>query len=492
MNRELRPHQHQAIAMLRQSLASGKRRPVLQAATGFGKTLLAAAIVEGALRKNNRVLFTVPAISLVDQTVNAFYAEGLHDIGVMQGRHEMTDWSKPVQIASIQTLMRRPLPKADVVIHDECHRMFDFVGKWMAKPEWKSIPMIGLSATPWTKGLGKHYDDLLISATTADLIRDKYLSPFRVFAPSHPDLSHVRTVAGDYHEGDLGDTMDTPPLVADAVENWLQHGEDRPTFCFAVNRAHAKHLAEQFSRAGVPCGYVDSYTDRDEREAIAGQFRRGQIKVVCNVGCLTTGVDWDVRCIILARPTKSEMLFVQMIGRGLRTAPGKADLVVFDHSDTHARLGFVTDIHHESLDDGRERQKAKPRVQPKPSECPKCHFLRPAKVTKCPACGFKAERQCEVEVEDGELVEFGAVASAKVKVSTAEKQAWYSMLLKIADDRGYKPGWSANQYRQRFSTWPRGLSELRANPSPEVSNYVKSRMIAYAKGRKQHDAHPGS
>ena len=126
MKRELRPHQTNAIEMLRQSLGSGKRRPVLQAPTGFGKTLLAAAVVEGALAKNKRVIFTVPALSLVEQTVKAFWDDGIRDVGVIQGSNPMTDWSRPVQVASVQTLQRRPIPEADVVIIDECHRWFDF------------------------------------------------------------------------------------------------------------------------------------------------------------------------------------------------------------------------------------------------------------------------------------------------------------------------------------------------------------------------------
>src|SRR5258708_9633418 len=115
-----------------------------------------------------------------------------------------------------------------------------------------------------------------------------------------------------------------------------------------------------------------------EGSAIAKGFHAGEVDVVCNVGCLTTGIDWDVRCIILARPTKSEMLFVQMIGRGLRTADGKVDCLVLDHSDTHTRLGFVTDIHHDDLDDGKPRPKAESKAIAKlPKPRPKCTFLMP-------------------------------------------------------------------------------------------------------------------
>ncbi|WP_235919534.1 DEAD/DEAH box helicase, partial [Aureimonas psammosilenae] len=135
--------------MLRASLLAGKKRPMIQAPTGFGKTLLAAAIVEGALRKGKRVLFVVPFLSLIDQTVAAFAAQGIESVGVMQGYHPLTDGDQPVQVASIQTLQRRQLPQADIVLIDEAHRVFQFLGDWMAMPAWASVPFVGLSATPW-------------------------------------------------------------------------------------------------------------------------------------------------------------------------------------------------------------------------------------------------------------------------------------------------------------------------------------------------------
>jgi DNA repair protein RadD len=260
MKRALRPYQTHAIEMLRQSLGSGKRRPVLQAPTGFGKTRLGAEVVDRALAKQKRVIFTVPVLSLVDQTVQAFWEEGIRDVGVIQGTHAMTDWSRPIQVASVQTLQRRRLPEADLAIIDECHRWFDYYGQWMADPAWHSRPFIGLSATPWTRGLGQYFDDLVIAATTQELISEGYLSPFRVFAPSHPDLTGVRTVAGDYDEGDLSGVMNDAPLVADVVDTWRRRAENRSTFCFAVDRAHAKHLQAKFAEAAIATGYIDSFT----------------------------------------------------------------------------------------------------------------------------------------------------------------------------------------------------------------------------------------
>ena len=398
----------------------------------------------------------------------------------MQGQHELTDWQQPVQVASVQTLMRRKLPPADVVVIDEAHAWFKFYGTWMADPAWQAVPFVGLSATPWTKGLGKHYDDLLIAATTSELIDGSFLSRFRVFAPSTPDLSDVSIVRGDFAEAELSAAMQ--PLVADVVEQWLARAENRPTLCFAVDRAHAKLLQQRFDEAGVSTGYIDAYTSAEEREAIAGQFKRGQTQVVCNVGCLTTGIDWDVRCIVLARPTRSEILYTQIIGRGLRTAEGKADCLILDHSDTTRRLGFVTDIHHTTLDTGRERGDTEPRLEALPKACPVCQFLKPPKMALCPACGFKAERQCEIEHVEGDLVEM-VRAQTPASANAQDKQRYFSMLLQIAEDRGYRPGWAAASFKDKFGHWPDGLPRFPIEPEADVLAWVRSKLIRYAKRR---------
>ncbi|TNC60465.1 DEAD/DEAH box helicase, partial [Rubellimicrobium roseum] len=337
-----RPHQIEAVARLRAALAEGHKRVCLSLATGAGKTFIASMIVSGALAKGNRVCFTVPTLSLVDQTVRAFLAEGIDRIGVIQGNHPRRDAMAPVQVASVQTLARRDRPAASVVIVDECHQRSEAVRRWMK--EAPETVFIGLSATPGRDGMAGEYESLVVGATTRELIDAKVLSSFRTFAAASPDLAGVRTVAGDYHEGQLSQVMSGVRMVADVVTTWLDKGEGRPTLCFAVDRAHARNLQADFEAVGVPCGYVDAHTDDVSRRLIAERFRKGELPVVVNVRCLTTGVDWDVRCIIMARPTKSTMLWVQMVGRGLRTARGKDDCVILDHSDNSLRLGFVSDI----------------------------------------------------------------------------------------------------------------------------------------------------
>lgn len=479
----LRPHQERAIGLLRASYRQGRKRPILQLPTGAGKTFVAAAIFRSARERNPnvRLLFIVDAVSLIDQTVEAFYAQGLHSIGVIQADHMLTDWSKPLQIASVQTLQRRQMPEASIVIVDECHRQYDWLQEIMADEKWADVPFIGLTATPWSKGLGNHYDDLIVPVTMQELIDLGLLSPFRVFASAHPDLTGVKTQQGDYATGDLSDVMRDGELVADIVKTWSRLGEGRPTFAFCVDRAHAKKVQLRFQEAGIGCGYIDAYTEVSERKAIRGQLERGEIKVVANVGCLTTGVDWVVGCIILARPTKSEILLVQMVGRGLRVNEGMDDCIILDHADNTLRLGFVTDIHHPELCKAKKGERTEiERKAPLPKECPACTFLKPAKVHQCPACGFKPEARSEIEEQPGELVQ---VKRSKLNASKAEKQRWYSSLKHIARERQYSPGWVANSYRKRFGCWPRGLNESSVHPSDDVRNFVKHLQIAYAKRR---------
>ena len=481
--RPLRPHQERAIEMLRQSLGKGNKRVVLQLPTGAGKTRVAAEIALGARAKGRTVCFTAPAITLIDQTIAAFETDGVRGIGAIQAKHVRTDPFQPVQVASVQTLARRSLPHSDVVIVDECHLRHKIISEWMRQEPGKTF--IGLSATPWARGMGDDWQDLVRPVSMQDLIDAGYLSPFRVFAPTHPDLSNVATVASDYHEGQLAEVMSDNRLVADVVQTWLQRARGLPTLVFAVNLAHAKVLCDQFAAAGVRMGYCEGDTDTVERQMMVRQMQRGEIAGIVNVGTLTTGFDADVRCVVMARPTKSEMLFVQCIGRGLRTAPGKDHCLILDHADNHARLGFVTTIGHDALLTGKE--KAEPRNNEKgetlPRECPSCGAVKQR--GPCPACGFEPQRQSEIEYEEGQLVEIRPKAPKEKGLTMEQKQRWYSSLLAIARKRGWSDGWAAHAYRDKTGVWPNQLHKRPMPvPSAEVVSWVKSRDIRRAKAQE--------
>lgn len=485
VSRPLRPHQDKAMAMLRQSLAKGNKRVVLQLPTGAGKTRVAAEIVLGAREKRRSVCFTAPAISLIGQTVDAFEGDGVHGIGVIQAKHHRTDPFQPVQVASVQTLARRNLPHSDIVIVDECHMQHKVIGEWM-KAEPNKV-FIGLSATPWARGMGDLWQDLVKPVTMQELIDAGYLSPFRVFAPSHPDLSNVATLAGDYHEGQLSEVMQDNRLVADVVETWMRRARGLPTLVFAVDLAHAETLQRQFGLAGVNMGYCDAHTDLVEREHLFGQMKRGHLAGIVNVGTLTTGVDADVRCVVMARPTKSEMLFVQCIGRGLRTAPGKDHCLILDHADNHARLGFVTDIGYDALLKGKEKPEPKAKDEKPerlPRECPSCGAIKAR--GPCPACGFEPTRKSEIEYEEGQLIEIAPKVAKAGEPTMADKANFHAEVLGLARERGYAKGWAAHKYREKFGVWPVGQAKhvIPRPPSDAVRSFVKSREIAFAKAKE--------
>jgi superfamily II DNA or RNA helicase len=487
--RELRPHQTRALSMLRASIAAGRNRPVLNAPCGFGKTVIASQFTRCALLEGGTVIMTVPMKSLIPQTVEMFRSEGISTVGVMQADNPLTNRTMPVQVATVQTLMRRDIPKASVVLIDENHIQFDFVRKWMTDPAWKDVPFIGLSATPWAKGMGQYWNDLCIPTSTRELIDAGFLSNFRVFAPPSgikPDLSKIgvshQAHGKDYVVGQLSAEMRKAALVADAVDTWKSMAFGRPTLVYAVDRAHADALHVRYCDAGIDARYVDAFTPLKEREEIKQASRRGEVEVVVSIGTMIIGCDWPwVSCLQICRPTKSEMLHVQITGRGLRKSDGKDYCLILDHTRNTETLGLVTDIHHETLSEDDKEVRGKSKAEEAlPKECPKCHHIKPPKVSICPNCGFHAKKQNTVTTAKGTLEE---VKATKKKASKGDKQIWWSGLLYHACVRGYARGWAAHKYQEKFGVWPKDVRDIPTEPTPEVLRYIQSRNIAWAKRR---------
>ena len=199
------PFQTTLLEEIYKLIRGGYLRIVAQLPTGGGKTFVASIIIRGAIGHGKRVAFIAPALGLIDQTVAVLHSEGITDVGVMQAYHELTDHRCAVQVCTIQTLSRRGLPDVDVIIIDEVHIGNKFFQKIFEDQRFKDKVIIGLSATPWSKGLGKRFQKLTTGATTKQLQDLGFLAPFRVFAPGKSaDLSGVHTRMGDYVEGELG------------------------------------------------------------------------------------------------------------------------------------------------------------------------------------------------------------------------------------------------------------------------------------------------
>jgi DNA repair protein RadD len=493
----LRPDQTLAIDNLRELLRSTSRA-IVQAPTGAGKTVMMSDMVTRARAKHKKVIVTVPAISLIDQTVQALATQGLHDeVGVIQAKHMQTDWGRPVQVCSVQTLQRRwqdgQMPEADLVLVDEVHKMFDLFSKWIPDPKWTKVPFIGFSATPWSEGLGKLYNNSLLVATSiTKLIEQKTLVPFRTFAPDSPDLSGVRSTTGrdgsDFVAADLDEIMRPAKLVANIVETWKQLASGRVTVAFCCSRAHADQVAKEFNGAGIGAGYLDCESSMSERREVRKAMLRGEIMVVCNVDVIGLGVDWpEVSCIIYARPTKSDMRFVQNIGRGLRSCEGKADLLILDHSTTTQRLGFVDEIYnfHEGLSDEKIKTQAQP-VVAMPKICPNCFMLKPPRTPVCPHCGHEAKVDVKpVMVKRGSLRELRpGDESYDWKAALPDKEHCYGQLWWYGHSHGYKTPYAAVKVKQIFGSFPRARQpqpDLIVEPTRELMQWILQQNNSYKK-----------
>lgn len=494
MSFEARQYQATAVQNLRVGLAEGFKRQILSSPTGSGKTEMGMILVRGALAKKKRVGFLCNRIHLVGQTSQRFHRAGI-DHGIIQGENTTRTYENVI-VASIQTVARRGMPDVDLLIIDEAH------GVAGSKDYRKVIsqhggPVIGLSATPFSKGLGKHYEDLggalfeqmVIAATIQDLIDQGFLVDCDVYAPSSPDLSKVKITAGDYNEKELGEAVDKPDLVGDIVREWKRHADGTPTVCFATNIAHSKHIVEQFLAAGVSAEHVDCYTDDIERASILSRVASGQTTVISNVGILCEGWDFPAcKTLILARPTKSLIRYLQMAGRVLRPHPGKERALILDHSATVQNIGFPTDDFPMELDDGKPKTSsgsAKKEEEKKPTKCQSCSYLK-KNGGKCPVCGFAPVKLNTVEHSEGHLEKL----EKKPKLKTEDKRRLYAELLYIANERKWSDGRLSNVFRDIAGTWPNSYkNEAARPPSQETLNKVKYLNIKFAKSRSGQNAY---
>lgn len=488
---KLRDYQERSISLLRQSFQSGKKRPILELPTGSGKTVILAHIVASSLDKGNKVLFVVPYISLIEQTIRSFEAQGLPTAGVIQGNHELTDKTKRLQIASVQTLSRRKIDDYGLILIDECHLQY---ANFLAHIEKITTPVIGVTATAYSVGLGKHYDNLIQPITMREMIDQGYLCPYIAYSTSKPNMETVKVSKGDYATAENSKEMSKPQIMGDIVKTWLKLGENSPTICFAVDVKHANYLGSEFDKIKVSNEVITAKTPMEEREAIFSEFKKGNVKLLINVGTLIAGFDSIVHCIIHARPTKSQIIWKQSFGRGCRMSDGKERLILLDHAGNCERLGFPEDYYIDELDDGDKGKasKAKRKELPEalPKACVKCGFVKPPKISICEKCGFAPRITENVETVDGELQQISGKKKTE-KATTEEKRAFYSELLGYQTAMRWKDkpktisdGYLSHLFKARFNVWPNHYKSVTGRePTESTLGYIKSRQIAFAKSK---------
>jgi len=452
----LRPDQEEALENVRAHLRRGKRRVLLQAPTGFGKTVVASTMAKTAVEKGKRVWMLTHRRELVRQVSKAFtkceLPHGIVSAGYPSNRFHAA------QVCSIPTLVNRldMYQAPDVIIFDEAHHIS--AGSWAKiAQEFPNAVHIGLSATPIRLdgvGLGEFFDELVEGPPVKWLIENGALAPYRLLAPaSNLNLSNVHKTAGDYNRRELDEAIASSTITGDAVEHYTKHALGTKALMFHVSIARSMEAVERFRAAGISAEHVDGETDSAVRDSAIDRFENGDLQVISNVGLFGEGTDIaGVQTLIDCAPSMSLGSVMQRWGRVLRPAPGKVALIL-DHAGNSGEKHGYPDTPRSWTLEGRTKRKKKDPEDVTLRRCPVCMATLMGYVAKCDACGHVFEREGrEVEEVAGELIE---VIDPKVEAieRKREQQRARSMeeLVAIGEARGLRRPrlWAAHVLRAR-------------------------------------------
>lgn len=438
MTPSLRPYQHRSIAELRPVL---RERPLLVIPTGGGKTHVACEMIRRVTERGYRTLFVAHRAELIDQAVARLAQFGL-DAGVIMANRPRRE--SLIQVGTVQTLARRDLPPADFVVVDEAHHVAEGAKQYLrVLKHYPQAWTVGLTATPFRldgKGLGFVFGAIVAPVTVRDLIDAGAILEPEVFAPGGaPDLRGVKSRGGDFSQDDLDERFNKRELVGSIVEHWQTLAAGRRTIVFAVSLAHSRLIVERFREAGIAAEHVEAGSE--DRAAIFARLARGETLIVSNVGIATEGWDLpELEVCVLARPTKSLALHLQMVGRIMRAIPGKSCRVL-DHAGNHHRLGLVTDPIEYSLSD-RVRSMVNP-----VRTCGDCGAV--FRGVACPHCGItdRAEGSAPLPLPD-------EVAGALVRFTREDRAALYREMVIAASSASKSIASARAAYRKRFGAKP--------------------------------------
>lgn len=368
------------------------RRVLYTLPTGGGKTTIAVQVIVDAVEAGEHVLFLAHRKELIEQAVQRLLSAGLPEewIGVIRADAE-TNPDAVVQVASVQTLIRRKRPRAKLVVVDEAHHSeaetYKTITGWYPKAR-----ILGLTATPFLAngdGLDECFDEIIQGPVHSELFAEGWLvQPEMWTAPADflPDTKSVKRVAGDFHQGELSKVANRPAIVGRIVEHWKKHALGLATVLYAVDIAHAKACRDAFKGASIPAEHIDGTTPEHEREAILARLKSGKTKVVTNCGVFTEGWDFPgLQCVILARPTRSLGLYLQMCGRVMRPS-GRKRKVILDHAGI-ALWANVPWVDREYTLEGIGRS-GEGRAMPL-KHCPGCDGVVPTISRTCDGCGHE-------------------------------------------------------------------------------------------------------
>ncbi len=457
MSLTLRDYQSRAIQDLRIAYRSGARAPLLVGPTGMGKTVIFSAITAGATERGRRVLILVHRRELIRQASAKLTHAGVPH-GIIAAGFPASD--EPVQVASVQTLVRRLGGidwSPDLIVIDEAHHAV--AGSWsQVLSHWPDAYRLGVTATPVRRdgrGLGSMFDRLVSGPSVGELTARGFLTEAKIYAPRiRFQEANLRVRSGDYSPETAALELDRPTVTGDAIEHFQRLGSGCSAIAFCCTQQHAEHVASQFRASGIRSQVVLGTTPTEEREQLIRDLGTGDLQVLVSVDVISEGTDVpSVGAAILLRPTQSEGLYLQQVGRVLRPAPGKQHALILDHVGNVHRHGFPDDAREWTLDDTRRRGRGSDGpAAPSVRTCPSCFAaFRPQLL--CPVCGtYTAPPAREIRQQAGELEELKREA-VRQRVAERKKAQTLQQLIHLGQARGMKNpvGWAKHVYfaRQR-------------------------------------------
>lgn len=494
---ELRPYQQKTISALREGFKAGHRAQMLYMPTGSGKTESSISILLATKQAGNNCAMVLDRRILCEQTSQRLDKYGIEH-GVLMAGHANYRPSERIQICSAQTLEARgSFPDLKLLIVDEAHTVRSETASFIKNTQAR---VIGLSASPFTKGLGSIYSNVVSEVTTKDLVENLSLVPLRVFLLKEIDMTGAKRSDGEWTTRDV--TERGVKITGDVVKNWEKvtletFGEAKKTIVFSAGVEHGASLADEFNRHGY--NFVSlSYKDDDEyKSQVIEEFGKKDSSIVGLIATdiLTKGFDSPNTMIgVSARPfSKSFSSHVQQLGRVMRPYPGKEFAVWIDHSGNYLRFrddwddvfcNGVSELH-----DGKERPKPEPTKEEKEaSKCPKCGGLWPKHSDTCSFCGFVRERKSTIEVVPGELCELEAQKEL-IAQQQEVKKLFYYQLIQYARNRGFSEWFAYYKFKEKFGVFPRFRKPAHDESfeiTREVAGWIKSRQIAYTKARNKY------
>jgi superfamily II DNA or RNA helicase len=441
----LRDYQRQQISETAAAIRDGCNRILVQAPTGAGKTHVMASIVLAGMNAGLRVLVLVTRTRLVKQAHQRFRDFGIPHGVIAASLPHLRNTTAMVQIASVDTLNRRvfgqaqmPLPSAEILLFDEAH-LATAGTRLRLLDSFPHAVRIGLTATPARKSgrsLGSAFESLILGPSIKELTAAGVLVPTRIYNTplvTQAELGAIpKDIDSDFKQGSLGELLSRPKLVGDVVGNWLRIANGKRTICFAVNKAHGAALLDQFRQQGVAAELLTDADDEEAREQVIERLESGQTQIVINCFLLAYGIDVPaVECVILARPTRSLTMYLQMVGRGLRTSAGKTHCILIDHGRVVENLGlphsdFAWSLKANSnVNTAAESEARNVRAAlESPRTCRECAdiWLVSECGHACPSCGWApSPRSKPIEVQAADLEE---LADAPARVSPASPEVY--------------------------------------------------------------------